>query len=504
MPTRPNSLVLLFILLLAAAFTGCAASPWAAKSEPGSEIAPGGGPVTTPGPRMTPAGNPTPKMPAPSPPVPSPMAAGGSAPSPQALQQVMGEIERLGAVDPRAQAQLLEELKQVDPSLWPMAVQSVWSRVAYARRFNQEQQNKNLADRRSADVDGRRREINLRADYPTTAPTVPTVRPQHDGYNNGHIERIPTPPDAAPPQSGPNRASAPPWPSQGAALDAADTHATAAAAARPSGVIHTAYHADPSESDGPIKHDGPIKRDGTADDDWQARLDEAVTALESRLAAADSKGAGADNSRSADHARLRIMQLLAGRRDDALAEMPGDDTAVRDFWAKEIFGLDILLDTRRFSRDSNRAAEAKRHLSDAARSLGESATLEVRNMAFCREVQSFGSIKRFEKHEFSPGQRLLLYAEIDNFRSENTAKGYHTSLRSSFQIFDHSGRRIDNRPSTTTEELCLGPRRDYFIGCDFRLPTSISPGRHTLKLTVEDLKSHKVGESSIDFSIVKR
>ena len=125
-------------------------------------------------------------------------------------------------------------------------------------------------------------------------------------------------------------------------------------------------------------------------------------------------------------------------------------------------------------------------------------------MAFCREVQSYGSIKRFERREFSPGQRLLLYAEINNFRSENTAKGYHTSLRGSFHIFDSSGHRVDKRESTTTEEHCISPRRDYFIGCDFHLPTNISPGRHTLKLTVEDLKSHKVGESSIDFTVVKR
>ena len=415
------------------------------------------------------------------------MAAGGSSPSPQALQQVMADVERLGTVDSQAQAQLLEELRQVDPSLWPMAVKSVWSRVAYARRFNQDRQKQHLADRRPARIDRRRKEINLREEYPAGYPTTsdvpypttdamvesplpdigpparpnetqsirthrnesspaantaPTGRPRRDGYHNGYIERGPAAPNAVPSQNGGNHVGTPPWPGQGAALDAADSRATTAAKAQPSGVIHTAYHADPSDRNGPSERSGQIKHNGPSDDDWRARLAEAITLLESRLAAADSSGA--------------------------------------------------------------KAAEAKRHLSDAARSLGESAILEVRNMAFCREVQSYGSIKQFEKREFSPGQRLLLYAEIDNFHSENTAKGYHTSLRSSFQIFDGSGHQIDKRVSTTTEEHCLSPRRDYFIGCDFLLPTNISPGRHTLKLTVEDLKSHKVGESSIDFTVVKR
>jgi hypothetical protein len=54
---------------------------------------------------------------------------------------------------------------------------------------------------------------------------------------------------------------------------------------------------------------------------------------------------------------------------------------------------------------------------------------------------------------------------------------------------------------TVTEEYCQNPRRDYFIGYQLRLPKRIYPGKHTLQLTIEDLKSHKVGQSSIDLSI---
>ena len=437
----------------------------------------------------------------------------------------MAEVEKLGRVDPRAQTELLEELKQVDPSLWPMAVRSVWSRVAYAQKYGKQTTARQLADRRSDSTADCRREIDLRSDYPTTDyPTtgavaempplnidVPAYSDNGVGGRNGLPAQQPrdgrriednrgAPSDARQPSGG-VRTEEPPWPTSGAALQhlQADRPETVEKK-HPQGVIHTSYHSGPSQPAAPRE----LPAVAAQSDDWRSHVDAAVAALESRLGSHDKvagDGKADASADAADHARLRMLQLLAGRRYDAMREMSGDDAAMRNFWSNELFGLDILLNTQRFSRDSQRATEAKRHLCEAVAALGEASTLEIRNLAFCSEVQSYGSIKRFENHEFSPGQRLLLYAEIDNFRSENTPKGYHTSLRSSFQIFDSSGRRVDNRESTTSEEHCQSPRRDYFIGCDFRLPAKIYPGRHTLKLTVEDLKSHKVAESSIDFTV---
>ena len=353
-------------------------------------------------------------------------------------------------------------------------------------------------------VENHVKQINLNQDYapeyPATSATVesplPDIGPsanvvpvERAGYGNDRRD------NNRPSTSDPGRATAPPWPTQGAAIDANAAQHTAEKR-EPSGVVYTSYLAEKTP------HNGPVKRDASEKPDWKKSLQNAITTLEGQLAS-DDAGSGGANA-SAGHARLRMLQLIAGQRDAALSEMPIDDAAMRDFWSKELYGLDVLLGSGQADRDRHRAAEAKRHLCDAVLALGESAILEVRNMAFCSEVQSYGSIKQFEKHEFSPGQRVLLYAEVDNFRSENTPQGYHTSLRSSFQIFDDSGCRVDRRESTTTEEHCQSPRRDYFIGCDFCMPADIKPGRHTLKLTVEDLKSHKVGESSIGFTIAKR
>ena len=66
----------------------------------------------------------------------------------------------------------------------------------------------------------------------------------------------------------------------------------------------------------------------------------------------------------------------------------------------------------------------------------------VRNLAFCTEVQSYGCVKPFKAYEFAPGQEVLLYAEVENFTSEATPKGYHTALRSSYQVLDGRGQRV--------------------------------------------------------------
>jgi len=205
----------------------------------------------------------------------------------------------------------------------------------------------------------------------------------------------------------------------------------------------------------PTSYDAP-------NDDWHAPLAEAIALLDAQL-----DGASPDQEAQADRVKLRLLQ-----------------------WAAE--------PSRRSTDPLGEASHRLERVSDA---LAEAAPLVVRNLAFCRAVQSYGSIKRFEKYEFSPGQRLLLYAEVENFGSQQTPRGYHTSLRSSYQIFDGAAARVACQKSTTTDEYCLNRRRDYFLGCDFRLPGTLHPGRHTLVLSVEDLKKGKVGEASIEFAV---
>jgi hypothetical protein len=195
-----------------------------------------------------------------------------------------------------------------------------------------------------------------------------------------------------------------------------------------------------------------------------------------------------------------MLYLLAGRRDDALKPIPSASPSIQDFWAKEIFGLAAWLDSERTEDPARRAAQAKAHLSEAIARLGEFAPLLVRNLALVTSIQSYGNYKKFPEYKFAPGQEVLLYAEVENFSSKPTPKGYETSLRFGYQIFDSRGQRVAEH-EFTAKEYCLNMRRDFFIGYDFHIPTRIYDGQHTLQLTVEDLQSQKIGQSSIEFTV---
>ena len=195
-----------------------------------------------------------------------------------------------------------------------------------------------------------------------------------------------------------------------------------------------------------------------------------------------------------------MLYLMAGRRDDAVEPIISIPASHQEFWSKQLYGLATWLDAEETADDARRAGETKQILEEAVARLGESAPLVVRNLAFCTNVQSYGCTKQFKTSEFSPGQEVLLYAEVENFTSEATPEGFHTSLRSSYRIFDSRGRQVADHQFTTTEEHCQNPRRDFFIGYHLRLPDRIYPGKHTLQLTIEDLKSHKVGQSSIELT----
>jgi hypothetical protein len=416
-----------------------------------------------------------------------PRAAGNATaaqPDAQAMQQVMGELQQLGALDPAAQAALVADLRQTDPAWWPMVVEQFRAAVAYRRR----------AQGRQANV--------AESDEPSTVRTVSGELPlegqidaQYGRSGSGQVSsslRV-TPYSGRPAE-------------QVARLPAADDAALAPSKApggdypatpfRETSPFSALRPEDAGQAPKPAKQVIDAPAEPATPGDWQAPLGGAIRVLESQL-----QGTAAEAGDVAQHARLRMLYLVAGRRDDALRPMPSIAAADQEFWSKQLYGLATWLDTPRTADAGRRAAETKRILEEAITGLGESAPLLVRNLAFCTEVQSYGCTKRFKTYEFAPNQEILLYAEVENFTSEATAKGFHTSLRSSYQLFDSHGQRVADHQFTTTEEYCQNPRRDFFIGYHLRLPKRVYPGKHTLQLTIEDLKSHKVGQSSIELTI---
>jgi len=211
--------------------------------------------------------------------------------------------------------------------------------------------------------------------------------------------------------------------------------------------------------------------------------------------------AGGSVSPHAVEARRRLLRLAFGLREEALE--PIDDVSVdlQEFWRWELFGLACLLEKATGMPGDPRLAEAQTHLEEALQFLRTSCPLVVRNLAFVTDIQSYGVYTPFEKYEFEPGQRVLLYAEVQNFKSVSTPKGYYTASRSKFEIFNSEGQRVASHEFPTSEEYCRQYRRDFFLGYDFTLPRNLTAGKYLLRLVVEDGNSGRTGQSGIHFEI---
>jgi hypothetical protein len=442
-----------------------AAAQTAATTQPATT-----NPATTPT-AATPATNPAASA------LAAPGATGGAAnPDPKALAEVLGELQSLGAIDPATQARLIDDMKKTDPALWPQIVQVFRASIAY-----RQQQEKLQAQRKQGVIPG--------SHSPQFADR-PLVGLPNQAAMDGQPRPVPDTTDSAlPPAVTPSGN----YPSTGMAPLSSGEIQQVTAVAPEKGAPRDQRTAARAE---------PVARTDASPApprDWNQNLSETIRNLE-----AETQGAPQSSADVNRQATLRMLYLMAGRRDDALRPITGATAAQQDFWSKEMFGLATYLDVERVPDATRRASEATLHLRDAATKLGEQAGLQLRNLSFCSEVNSYGVYKKFDSLEFAPGQQLLLYVEVDNFRSESTDKGFHTSLKTSYQILDSRGARVDDKEFAATEEYCGNPRRDYFLRYFIFVPKRIYNGKYTLQLTVEDTKSQKIGQSSIDFTVKEK
>jgi hypothetical protein len=198
---------------------------------------------------------------------------------------------------------------------------------------------------------------------------------------------------------------------------------------------------------------------------------------------------------------LRLLHLVAGNTEGLEQPFSGTDGADQQFWQHYLAGLALYLDCKKMPDRDRRAALALDELREASSQLAAASPLDLRNMAFCRSVDSFGVYTKFDDDPFQPGQEVLLYVEIDNFHSVSTPQGYVTSLEASYQILDAAGRRVAEHTFPLEQETCQNRRRDYFIPYRMWMPKKIDPGIYTLQLTVQDTQAQKFGQASIQFTI---
>lgn len=231
---------------------------------------------------------------------------------------------------------------------------------------------------------------------------------------------------------------------------------------------------------------------------WQDSVREAITTLEKQVAEATNPERRVNLEKT-----RRLLDAAVNDLDHAMIPIQGLDKDVQDFMRHSIQSWHDLTDPSGNPNARRRYTLALQSQRKAIRHLAAASDLEVRNVAFCTAVDSYGSISEFDENVFRPDQELLLYLEVDNFVSLPMPSGdsYETHLKGTYQILDANGNRVQDQQLDADQYICSNPRRDYFIVYRIYTPPELADGRYQLKLTVEDLNGHKFGNAKIDFQI---
>lgn len=253
---------------------------------------------------------------------------------------------------------------------------------------------------------------------------------------------------------------------------------------------------------------------GNVGDNWSDQVRQLIASAESRAEQAKesfvtqkTQGPADDSARQhyvQSQVHLRLLYLMAGEQARAMQAIPELEPADQEFWQQVLWGVANYFDDAALPQRSDRVTQTVEQLRAAIAKLQGEANLQLRNVAFCHKITSFGNFERFDRDEYTSGQKVLLYAEVLNFKSvPQPSDGlFKTQLKSTIEIFrageGQPFKKIDFDP---TIDLCRSYRQDYFHSYELKIPAEVTIGPHVLKLTIEDVQSGKLATYSVNFTV---
>jgi hypothetical protein len=116
-------------------------------------------------------------------------------------------------------------------------------------------------------------------------------------------------------------------------------------------------------------------------------------------------------------------------------------------------------------------------------------SLRLNRVCLCRQVLGFGQVIEFPDATFQPGEDVLIYCEIDNYKSlaEPTASEltHRTRFSGSYVVVDEDGTIVAEREYSAVDDASMSPRRDFYLIFPARVPV-LAAGHYRLYLVVHD------------------
>ena len=201
---------------------------------------------------------------------------------------------------------------------------------------------------------------------------------------------------------------------------------------------------------------------------------------------------------------LRMLYLIAGRSAESIRVIELLPEKEQEFWQSMMLAMESYRRSDDSAARTEQLTETLAYVRTASRQLQPLSTMKIRRLNFCNRIDGFGAFSVFPTSDFNAGQPLLLYAEIENYRSELTSDGQY---RSEFAAMIEFFREGETEPIASRtiqlpeiEDLCSAERTDYFQSYELTVP-SLSPGKYTLRLRVRDQLSLQTATTDLPFDI---
>lgn len=198
---------------------------------------------------------------------------------------------------------------------------------------------------------------------------------------------------------------------------------------------------------------------------------------------------------------LRLLQMIAGRSAESIRMIESLPVDEQEYWQAMMLSMNQFRDIDPVTSRREDLTETLNHLRTAGRRLQPLAALEIQRLMFCSRIDGFGRVAQFPTADFEPGQRILLYAGLRNFRSELTAEGkFRTEFSAEIEF-----RRAGDDESIETIRLpqildeCDEERTDYYQS--FELTAPALEGDYIVRITLQDLQSRQTATSELELSI---
>lgn len=198
---------------------------------------------------------------------------------------------------------------------------------------------------------------------------------------------------------------------------------------------------------------------------------------------------------------LRLLYLLAGRSADSVRIIESLPEEEQEFWQSLMLAMHSYRSGEQSDDLTSHLTEALDHLRTAEKRLQPLAPLKIRRAAFCDRIDGFGQITEFPATDFDPGQRVLIYVDVRNFRTELTVQGRY---RSEFAAVIEYQREDDDDVTETIRlpqilDECDVERTDYFQSFELTIPALA--GRYTARVRLKDLQSLQTAEANLEFTV---